>query len=163
MDTNYDSTADTLTHIKRVNELLLRSVQVLLERARKHDQSKLQEPEKSGFDQVSVKLGNMTYGTPEYAAALLELQPILQHHYANNSHHPEHYPNGINGFDLFDLLEMTMDWKAATERMRGGTGDIRKSLEINTERYKIDPQLKQILLNTINRVWPANVQPNSRE
>ena len=60
----------------------------------------------------------------------------------------------VNGMSLFDVLEMLMDWKAATERMKDG-GDIHRSLEINTERFKISPQLASILANTIREMqWP---------
>ncbi len=57
----------------------------------------------------------------------------------------------INGMSLFDVLEMLMDWKAATERMKNG-GDIHASLVINTERFKICPQLASIIQNTINEM-----------
>lgn len=147
----YDSRADTLAHIKRVNALLLECCMELQVRAKRHDNSKLEEPEKSGFDACTLKLKAMAYGSDEYKAALAELKPFLDHHYAHNSHHPEHYPNGVDGMDLFDVMEMLMDWKAATERMQG-SGDIYRSLEINTERFKLSPQMKSVLLNTIVRM-----------
>jgi hypothetical protein len=150
MNSNYDSRADTLTHIKRVNELLLESSKEIITRALDHDKSKLLEPEKAGFDAVSMKLKDMKYGSSEYKAALDELKPILEHHYANNSHHPEHFDNGISGMDLFDVLEMLMDWKAATERM--DRGNIRRSVEINQERFAMAPQLVSIINNTIDRM-----------
>lgn len=43
-------------------------------------------------------------GCDEYRACLREMKPALEHHYASNSHHPEHYSNGIQGMSLFDLL-----------------------------------------------------------
>lgn len=147
-ETTYDSRADTLAHIRRVNELLLCCMSVLSLRAAVHDNSKLEEPEKATFDVCTLKLKAMAYGSDEYKAALAELKPALDHHYAANSHHPEHFTNGVDGMNLFDLVEMLMDWKAATERMKGG-GDIRRSLEINRDRFKISPQLESILANTI--------------
>jgi hypothetical protein len=72
-----------------------------------------------------------------------------EHHYSKNRHHPEFHKEGIDGMDLFDLIEMLVDWKAATERNKNG--NIRKSIDINTERFKISPQLKKILENTVNR------------
>lgn len=150
MTAPYDSRADTLTHIRRVNELMLKSVHRILDRAAKHDASKLEDPEKTGFDTVSVKLKNIKYGSPEYAVALEELKPFLEHHYANNDHHPEHTPYGLEGMNLFSLLEMMMDHKAATERM--DQGNIRKSLAINRDRFKISPQLYSILENTITEM-----------
>ena len=47
---------------------------------------------------------------------------------------------------LWDICEMFCDWKASSERMRAG--NILKSIETNAERFKIDNQLKQILINT---------------
>jgi hypothetical protein len=79
------------------------------------------------------------------------LKVALDHHYRNNSHHPEHYTNGVNGFDLFDLIEMFMDWKAATERHTDG--DIHKSIKINTNRFQLSKQLADIFKNTANRLF----------
>lgn len=149
----YDSRADTLTHIKRVSELLGFCSIELTDRAAAHDASKLQEPEKSAFDTCTLKLKAIQYGTPEYQAALAELKPALDHHYKNNSHHPEFYQDGIDGMDLFDILEMFVDWKAATERMAGG-GNIYKSIEINAKRFNMSPQLVNIFTNTAkNMGW----------
>ena len=146
----YDSRVDTLLHIKRVNELLMCAVNELLFRAESHDSSKLESPEKELFDEYTPKLKNCTYGSDEYKKLLISLKVALKHHYAENSHHPEHYKNGINGFDLFDLMELFFDWKAASERHNDG--DIRKSIEINKERFKISDQLNSILLNTVSKL-----------
>jgi len=146
----YDSKADTLKHIKRVNELLMTAVSELLIRAGKHDNSKLESPEKELFDEYTPKLKNCTYGSDEYKEYLKGLKVALDHHYANNSHHPEHFENGVNGFDLFDLIEMAMDWCAAVERH--DDGDIFKSLEINTERFQLSNQIVCILHNTFKRM-----------
>lgn len=143
----YDSTADTLKHIKRVNELMLFSSIELMNRSIVHDDSKLQSPEKEIFDEYTPKLKDTTYGSDEYKQYLKEMNIALDHHYKHNSHHPEHYKNGINDMDLFDLIEMLIDWKAASERHEDGS--IFKSIEINKERFKISDQLAQILRNTI--------------
>ena len=147
---SYDSEADTLKHIKRVAELLSISSTELLRRACVHDDSKLKSPEKKLFDEYTPKLKGCTYGSDEYKNILKGLKVALDHHYTNNSHHPEHYENGVNGFNLFDLIEMVMDWKAATERH--ADGNIRKSIEINKERFKISDQLCDILRNTADRI-----------
>lgn len=153
-ENKYDSRADTLAHIKRVSELLSKCAIELQGRGIVHDDSKLVEPEKAVFDACTLKLKSMAYGSDEYKAALAELKPALDHHYAANSHHPEHYENGVDGMSLFDVIEMLMDWKAATERMANG-GDIHRSLQINTERFKLSAQLVSILQNTINEMqWP---------
>ena len=112
----YDSTKDTLLHIRRVNEVLLQAAKELLDRATKHDDTKLHEPEKSLFDKMTPILKGLSYGSEEYKQSLAALGPALEHHYAYNAHHPEHYANGINDFTLIDLIEMFFDWKAASER-----------------------------------------------
>lgn len=143
----YDSTKDTLLHIKRVNELLIQISKQLLNRAVHHDDSKLVDPEKESFDVMTPKLKGLTYGTEEYKQALKDLGPALQHHYQENSHHPEHYQNGIDDFDLIDLIEMICDWKASSERHEDG--NILKSIQINKERFKMSDQLCHILENTV--------------
>lgn len=147
----YDSSKETLLHIKRVNELLLGVAKELMDRAIRHDSSKLKEPEKSLFDKMTPKLKNLTYGSEEYKKSLDELKPALDHHYANNSHHPEYYKNGIDDFTLIDLIEMFLDWKAASERHEDG--DIFRSIEINKNRFKISNQLIRILNNTARNMF----------
>ncbi len=146
----YDSTVDTLKHIKRVSELLSMAACELLRRGALHDASKLEAPEKELFDEYTPKLKDCTYYSYEYVEYLNSLEFALNHHYAHNSHHPEHYENGINGFDLFDLVEMFFDWKAASERH--ADGDILKSIEINTDRFKMSKQLADIFSNTAMRM-----------
>jgi hypothetical protein len=145
----YDSTTDTLEHIELVSAYLDEAAQILRSRGSVHDASKLQQPEKEGFDQAA-KLKNIVYGSEEYKASLKDLQLVLDHHYALNSHHPQHYPNGINGMDLFDVIEMFFDWLAATKRVENG--DISKSIEINKDRFQMDPQLVDIFSNTVSNL-----------
>ncbi len=145
----YDSKTDTLLHIKRVSELLNQAAIELIVRGNRHDDSKLEEPEKSEFDRLTPLLKTLTYGSDEYKSSLVELQVALKHHYVNNSHHPEHYENGVNGFDLFDLIEMFFDWKAAGERHTDG--NIYKSIDINKDRFKLSEQICEIFKNTAKR------------
>ena len=166
----YDSTQDTKKHISQVIEEGVRFTSKLRNQSSncdsevlvaiddfisrfqrqvaKHDASKLVSPEKDGFDKYTPMLAKIEFGSPEYKKCLSELQhPYLDHHYANNSHHPEHYNNGINGMNLFDFIEMFCDWQAAVRRNKNG--DIRKSIEINKERFKMEPQVALVLSNTV--------------
>ena len=192
---------DTMRHIERVRNLLGDCVVELLKRAREHDQSKLEPPEVSLFAEYTPRLAGMTYGSEEYRECLAGLGPALQHHYASNRHHPEHfdcwecpeckrtytpsdvpdadyadsqyrwcldcydgkYPGyfetalskkvSLDAMNLFDVLEMLVDWKAASERH--DDGDIRRSIQINTDRFSISPQLVAILNNTVDAMFPA--------
>ena len=142
----YDSAPDTLDHIGRVRYYLGECIETLGRRADAHDASKLRSPEKEAFDVLTPRLKGLTYGSDEYRACLKELKPALDHHYAANSHHPEHYPNGVDGMSLFDVVEMLMDWKAASERH--ANGDIWQSIEHNVGRFGLSDQTAAILRNT---------------
>jgi hypothetical protein len=141
-----DSTQETEAHIKRVVDLLTDCLDNIATRQDAHDASKLKSPEKECFDEVTGALRALTYGSPEYKTQLARLKPALDHHYANNSHHPEHYPDGISGMSLIDLLEMLCDWKAAGERHADGS--MSRSFKVNKDRFKIGDQLQQVLENT---------------
>lgn len=147
MSQPYDSTEDTLTHIEEVRFRLAEIRYKLERRGRIHDTTKLESPEKEIFDAMTPKLKELTYGSDEYKAALAEMGLALDHHYRMWRHYPQHYPNGIDGMSLLDVIEMLADWLAATERV--ADGDILKTLEINRERFKISDQLYSILLNTV--------------
>jgi hypothetical protein len=142
----YDSTEDTKTHISRVQVHIAHMQANLDERAAVHDRSKLQEPEKSVFDEFTPKLKDSTYGSDEYKQFLTEMGVALQHHYAHNDHHPEFYENGVDGMSLMALLEHLADCRAATERH--ADGNLAKSLDINKVRFGYSDQTYNILVNT---------------
>lgn len=173
----YDSTNDTLNHVSEVKKRLYRLLYELEVRATHHDDSKLEDPEKSYFDKYTPKLQEVDYGSDEYHWNLEEMKPALDHHYEMNRHHPEHFKkyicNGcstvyysnpdypcvncgysqfqeevdISQMHLVDLLEMVCDWDAATKRHP--SGDIYNSIEINQERYGFSDELKSILISTV--------------
>lgn len=166
----FDSRPDTYDHIGKVRANLNRVIRALIHRAEVHDQSKLEEPELSVFNEYTPKLAESTYGSDEYKSFLEGMKAGLDHHYAQNDHHPEHFYDpdpvvsysageptsrwnrapltGIQAMDLVQLVEMLCDWKAATERHEDG--DIRRSIEVNQERFGYGDELKQILLNTLD-------------
>ena len=107
--TDYDSTQDTQQHIAHVADRLHRLANLLRYRADAHDASKLLPPEKEAYDRLTPRLAGLTYGSEEYRATLREMKPAIAHHYAHNSHHPEHFEDGIAGMNLLDLVEMLCD------------------------------------------------------
>lgn len=152
----YDSTADTLKHSKRVRILMLRAITELEYRSQVHDVSKTKSPELEVFNEFTPKLRDSTYGSDEYKGFLEAMGEGLAHHYANNRHHPEHFERGIEGMTLVDLIEMLADWKAATERHADGS--LVRSLEIQQERFGIGNQLAAILENTADHFgWLATL------
>ena len=141
----------TWRHINRVQHYLTISIKKLLDRSLAHDQSKLEDPEATSFANAP-DLTTITYDSPEYKTSKEAMAPALAHHYANNSHHPEHFKNGVKDMTLFDVMEMLCDWKASSERHVDG--NIRKSIQINAERFGIDKQLRRILENTVRELPP---------
>ena len=138
----------TFRHIERVRNLLGKCIRVILTRAEKHDQSKLESPEVELFTEFTDKLANSTYGSEEYNGFREAMGEALQHHYANNRHHPEHHKNGIDDMNLIDLIEMMCDWKAASESHNDG--NLRRAIEINADRFSMSPQLVKIFENTVD-------------
>lgn len=142
----------TAAHIRRVGELMVEMGAALMRRAVNHDASKWSAEEWEAFARETPTLKGLTYGSPEYKAALDRLGPALQAHYKANRHHPEYFTDGVDSMTLLDLIEMLCDWKAATERH--ADGDIASSIVKNTERFKLSPQLVKILTNTaVERAW----------
>lgn len=137
---------DTRAHIARVRALMREAIQNLTARAKAHDQSKLVEPERSGFVALQNDLRSVAYGSDDYRAALQEAKEIINHHYKENDHHPEHWPNGISDMSLLSLIELLADWCAASERTEGGS--LAQSLAINAQRFGISRDLMAILENT---------------
>lgn len=149
---SFDSTSDTLAHIRRVNWLVLDCARELMARAQRHDESKLKEPEKSGFDRLqALQLSKLVYGSDEYRACLRKEKPAISLHYSLNSHHPEFYPYGVDDMSLLDVLEMLCDWKAASERMKDG-GSILRSIEVNISRFGLSTQIAHVLVNTAEKL-----------
>ena len=90
---SYDSTAETRKHIDKVQDYLMDISSKLAGRRVRHDASKLVTPEKEAFDALGPPevMAALEYGSEAYRDKLRDLGPALQHHYANNDHHPEHF------------------------------------------------------------------------
>jgi len=145
-----DSTnCETLQHIDKVRHYLNIIVTELLLRGENHDRSKMSPEEIDIFVEYTPKLKACTYQSEEYRSHLAAMRPALDHHYAQNRHHPEHFVNGVDDMTLVDLIEMFCDWKAAS--LRHSDGNLLKSVELNATRFEISPQLQKILENTAKR------------
>lgn len=145
----------TRRHIARVSELLGEAAIELIKRGAAHDRSKFEPVELEPLARMQQLIdaeGPAQFGTPEYKRRTAMLGDMITHHRVNNSHHPEHYePNwtpGIEGMDLFDLIEMFFDWKAASERGE----DVCMRLGTACEKYSVAEPLRSILYNTAERL-----------
>jgi len=162
----YDSLPETQKHIDSVQVLMNFVCTLLQQRAREHDFSKKELPEKEIFDEFTPKLRDTTYGSDEYKQYLKDMGAGLKHHYKANRHHPEHFPLGINNMTLIDLIEMLCDWLAATKRH--ADGNIHCSINHNEERFAYSSQLTRLFHNTAcmldepggMETWPPSIQAN---
>ncbi len=148
---SYSSEFETREHIRKVGKFIAVIMNGLNVRRLQHDDSKLCQPEIKYFDVYTPKLAGCTYGSEEYKQFLAALKPALDHHYAENRHHPEHFQNGIKGMNLVDLVEMFCDWYAATKRHNDG--DIMKSIVLNQNRFNYSDDLKAIFEHTARDVF----------
>jgi len=146
-----DPAAETQTrkHRERVSEIINMIVCRLLDRSDRHDLTKLHPPEVEVLSEQTSKLHGLAYMGDEYKAQAesVDMKPFFDHHYANNRHHPQHFPEGLKDMTLIDVVEMLCDWKAASERH--SDGNILKSIEKNADRFDIPPVLAAILVNTV--------------
>lgn len=141
----------THKHIARVRQLLGEFAIEMIKRGDRHDASKFDPVELEPLQRMQDlidKEGQAQFGTDEYKRRTDMLGDMITHHRANNSHHPEHYPNGIAGMDLFDLVEMFFDWKAASERADSSV----MHLDAACDKYDVAPQLRWVLHNTCARL-----------
>lgn len=152
---------ETRKHIARVSELLGEFAIEMIRRGAVHDKSKFLPEEMVPLQMMQGlidKEGQAEFGTDEYKRRTALLGGMIDSHRRRNSHHPEHYEAqyggdwkdgcGINGMDLFDLVEMFFDWKAASERQGSKSMNLHKACE----RFNVGPVLTSILVNTANRL-----------
>lgn len=136
---------ETQYHIDRVRYFLQRIMLYISIRSEGHDASKFHLPEREGYMRISEKLRGVEYGTHEYAAALASEREAIEHHYAHNRHHPQHFKNGIGDMNMIDILEMLCDWRARHDDAHGSFADF---LEVQQERYGFSDQLLRVMQNT---------------
>lgn len=149
---------DSFKKSERVSLILEYLAKELELRGDLHDKSKLEEPELEAFAKVNHKAKDTVYDSEEYKKNLQTvLKKALEHHYSENSHHPEYYgEKGVKGMDLIDIIEMIADWKASTFKYK--EGDILKGIEINQSRFKYSDGLKSIFITTAKKFYRFQIQ-----
>jgi hypothetical protein len=139
----------TQAHCTMVGDIMKCVANIVVARGKVHDKSKFSDEELPYFAQAT-NLKKLPYGSKQYNDQLSigsVLRPALDHHYANNRHHPEYHEDGIPGMNLVDLVEMMSDWLAAG--MRHGPGhNIFNSINVNRMRFKIPRGMARIMWNT---------------
>ena len=133
-------------HTFGVRSRVTRICTALITRAITHDNSKYSEKELNAHISMADEMDGIKYGTDAYYTIKKKYEALSAEHFANNRHHPEHHPKGIDDMNLVDVIEMLCDWLTGSENT--GT-PVERSLEINEKRYNVSPQLMNLLRNTI--------------
>lgn len=147
-----DFLKDLVKHRELVGQHLQFGANELFHRAIGHDRSKFSNEEYGPYEDAFPGLQKYAYGTDEFKAELKKIKPAIAHHYQFNDHHPEHFTNGINDMDLFQIYEMACDWLAASSRSQTPIMD---GLQINKERFGISDQLFNVIVKTMKRLAPG--------
>lgn len=121
----------------------------LKRRAIAHDNSKLKEPEISGWRKMD-KESRHPYGSKEYFEKLKKYKNLLMEHWRKNRHHPEYWKiNSLeNDRDLLDVIEMLIDWLSYKNDLLS----LKDSLDIvskQTKRYHFSEELTELIKNTV--------------
>lgn len=148
--------ADTRKHQQMVAERMIKAAKKLLDRAIKHDASKLEESERSAYIEPVYELNTVKvpYGSERYKELVAQMGDGWKHHEAVNDHHIGYFVpyasqtlnDPIRCLDMFVLIEMCCDWIAAASRRGNDPG---LAMEEMTKKYPMDEQLQQVIRNTL--------------
>ncbi len=149
MDERTEQILKTMRHIRTIQGYMTLIGTEWVERTRRHDESKLDDIELYGYVGIAEATKGLTAGSQEYLDALEPYKTVIRRHYILNDHHPEHFANRVNGMNLIQVLEMVCDWIAAsTDREMHPM----QSIDTQCTRFNIDAQLKQIIINTMDKL-----------
>lgn len=137
-------------HVHQVQLEMMKLVNVLYQRAEHHDASKLLPGREHDGWELMDQEPTYEYGTPEYYDKLEMYRWVIDMHYKNNSHHPEHYHNNISEMDLLDITEMLADWISYKGENLSYLDAI-KIVNEQSKRFNLSYELQSILLNTLKR------------
>lgn len=152
--------AETTAHIEQVRKLCDAAARDLAERGRTHDASKFLPAEQDVFEANTHRRDSVPFGSAAYYAHLARVKPALDHHYAMNRHHPEHFADGVSGMNLLDLLEMTCDWMAVTVTDPRNLEPAYASIRLNQERFGYSDELARILRQTVEALGAQMLAEN---
>lgn len=117
-------------------------IHALERRALEHDLSKYGSTEFAGFTRINQTARLHPYGSDEYKDSLASEKPTIDHHYTNNTHHPEfHQQPGRKLEDMgwLDIIEMVCDWWSAWQSY-GQKQSWSKNLAIQQKRFDFTEQ-----------------------
>ena len=147
MNTELEVLTDTIMHISEVQENLSQMRAILEARGISHDRTKFLAIEFDAFVKARPKFKKANYGSPEYQECVDMIKPSIEHHHANNRHHTAFHKGSFSDMNLFDVLEMLADWKAASRRSPDLS--FADSLPKAFEKYSIPEDMQKHIMATL--------------
>ena len=151
--------ATMIAHRAQVRLNLHALMQEIERRALGHDLSKLSTKELNGFIRINRTAREHPYGSEEYRASMDAEKGeggCITLHFSKNSHHPEfHESNASMGF--LDIIEMVMDWKAASDTY--GNMTLRGSLPHHRERFNFSDEQWWLIGSVVDWIDPEEQGP----
>jgi len=138
--------AALIRHQKHLAANVERLIGDLAQRAQMHDQSKLGPDEFPGFVKIHHIARENPIGSDAYEMALRDA-PCIHHHFAENSHHPEHHAS-VEQMGWLDIVEMVLDWKAAADTY--GMTTARESLEYQFNRHGFTAEQRWLICQVLD-------------
>ena len=161
-ETDTDEKLRTLLTIVRHRELVGDYLESLAGyfryRAREHDRTKLQLDEFDGFAEINRTARDHAYGSEEYDASLAAAKAdggCIALHFSRNRHHPEYFKS-VKDMGLFDLMEMVIDWKAASETY--GRASMAEGLAVHRNRFDFDDWQWKVIEEMVRFVEPPRAE-----
>lgn len=156
---------DTLSYIVKHKQRIVKWMEVFINelrhRAAVHDNSKLEEPELSGWKAMDRE-PRYQYGTKEYYDKVARYKWLMELHWRRNRHHPEYWQiwQYRRDRDLIDYIEMLVDWLSYSDK-KLSYRQARELVAKQAARYHMDepgdlvnnPPMSQLLLNTITNYF----------
>jgi hypothetical protein len=108
-----------------------------------HDITKLMSPEVELARAADKCLGPRK-GLENRRGKCSHVDAFIAAHYCNplNSHHPEHFENGVEDMNMIDMLEMLCDWRACC------SGNFSDTLDRGFARFKVSGPLRSLMRKT---------------
>lgn len=139
-------------HKAKVQKWLFLFSSELYKRALEHDNSKLEEPELSGWIAMDQE-PRYKYGTKEYKNKVDRYQWLMREHWSKNRHHPEYWDihKDEKDKDLIDIIEMMVDWLSYRDHI--SYVEASELVKKQTERYNFSEELSDLILNTLTNYY----------
>jgi len=120
-----------------------------------HDQSKYNPPERDAYILLSWAWANQ--GVALSKSEKLATKDAIQHHYAKNDHHPEHYNGNLDNMQWHHFIEMVCDWFAVGMEKTFSNDAIKFSAEEfyrqkALPKYKFPEEQQTLILSMIKEI-----------